>query len=225
MVWSTDPYVLTIQIYILANTKLDSAHVRPRALGILLAINRAIISSQEPIPNIEFSFTVSDIADPSHTNHTIWALSRLPQEREKWLMSDFGYWSWPLDLVGSYEQVRAQIKATESPWEMKTPRAVWRGAAKTNALRKALIKVSKGKEWADVKEVFWKDSKTLAHGSKGLALSMSDHCKYQFLIQTEGKIVLVASGSDLVLVLTTHRSKLLWSREISTELRICLHHA
>jgi hypothetical protein len=143
-------------------------------------------ASSESIPNIEFSFAVSDIADPSHLNRTIWALTRLPQEEEKWLMSDFGYWSWPLKLLGSYDQIREEICLKEPAWKDKIDKAVWRGAAKTNVLRKSLLAVTKGKPWSDVKEIFWKNSEALVSGSKSLALSMPEHCKYRYLVQTEG---------------------------------------
>ena len=144
------------------------------------------MSSHEPIVDIEFSFSISDIADPAHSRKPIWALSRLAFEEEKWVMSDFGYWSWPLNVVGEYRELRSQIREHEVEWAKKLPKAVWRGAAGTNALRKSLIGITKDKGWADIKEVFWKSATELKDGSVGVALSIPEHCNYQYLLQTEG---------------------------------------
>lgn len=104
-------------------------------------------------------------------------------------MPDFGYWSWPLDLVGEYQKIRNDMQANEVPWEKKIPKAFWRGAVKTNKeLRGALMKASRGKSWADVDQVTWKNRAHVTSGSA--ALPITDHCKYQFLVHTEGKITL-----------------------------------
>lgn len=102
-------------------------------------------------------------------------------------MPDFGYWSWPLDLVGEYQQIRSGMQAKEVAWENKIPKVFWRGAVKTNKdLRGALISNAKGKPWADVDEVSWKSRSAVTAGSP--ALPIVDHCKYQFLVHTEGKM-------------------------------------
>lgn len=103
-----------------------------------------------------------------------------------WLMPDFGYWSWPLDLVGNYEQIRAEIKANEVAWGKKVPKALWRGVLKTNKVRSALMKVSQGKSWADIHEVKWSNRTNVAPDSTSLALPIVDHCGHQILIHTEG---------------------------------------
>ncbi|KAF2433760.1 hypothetical protein EJ08DRAFT_583334 [Tothia fuscella] len=175
------------QIHILESKLTDSDHHRIRALAILNAINRAITATQEAIPNIEFSFSISDDADPGQEHRTIWALSHRTDEEEKWVMSDFGYWSWPLDMLGEYSQVRSNIREKEPGWESKIPKLVWRGAAGTNKLRKTMLKVVKGKAWADVREVLWKSATVLKKESEGAALSMAQHCGYQFVLQTEGR--------------------------------------
>ncbi|KAF2404680.1 hypothetical protein EJ06DRAFT_541149 [Trichodelitschia bisporula] len=177
------------QLSILSHTLLPSSHHRMRALAILHAINRAVLTSRDPVPNIEFAFSIADIADPYRLGRTIWALSRRPEEKEKWLMSDFGYWSWPLGQVGEYSQIRAEIVDAERGVEFKDkiPQAVWRGAAGTNALRKDLLRVTKGKNWADVRELFWASATELRPESASLALSIPAHCRYQFVVQTEGR--------------------------------------
>jgi hypothetical protein len=103
-----------------------------------------------------------------------------------WVMPDFGYWSWPLDLVGEYQQIRSDMQSSEIDWEKKIPKALWRGAVKTNKeVRGALMSVTRGKSWADVDEVTWKSRIDVT--AESAALPIRDHCKYQFLIHTEGK--------------------------------------
>ncbi|CAI6339598.1 unnamed protein product [Periconia digitata] len=168
-------------------SKINDGFMISRALGTLQQIDRALKASPEPLPNIEFSFVVGDLPDTEHAHHTVWALSRLAVDEEMWLMPDFGYWSWPLDLVGNYEQIRTEIKANEVDWAQKIPKALWRGAVKTNPVRSKLLKATRGKKWADVQEVKWKNRTDVAAGSASSAMSMVDHCKHQFLIHTEGR--------------------------------------
>lgn len=102
-------------------------------------------------------------------------------------MPDFGYWSWPLDLVGSYEQIRVEIIQNQKPWEERIPKILWRGALKTNKVREAMYRVTRGKEWADVEEIKWKNRTEVSPGSVASAVSMVDHCDYQYLMHTEGR--------------------------------------
>ncbi|KAF2257468.1 hypothetical protein BU26DRAFT_414653 [Trematosphaeria pertusa] len=158
-----------------------------RALAILHQLNRAVTTSLFLLPNIEFSFAVDDIADVSHAHHTIWAFSRLAIDDEIWLMPDFGYWSWPLELVGEYDQIRAAMRENEVEWDKKISKALWRGALKTNKqVRGALMRATRGKEWADVEEVTWKNMTDVTGGSAAAALPIAEHCAYKFLIHTEG---------------------------------------
>lgn len=101
-------------------------------------------------------------------------------------MPDFGYWSWPLDLVGAYEQIREDIKANEMEWDMKIPKALWRGAVNTNDVRSDLMKVTRNRDWADVEEVKWKNRTAVEDNAAGSAVPMVNHCAYQYLIHTEG---------------------------------------
>jgi elongation factor P hydroxylase len=104
-------------------------------------------------------------------------------------MSDFGYWSWPLGLVGGYEQIRSQISEVEHGLRFgsKIKLAMWRGAVKTNNHRKDLINVVKGGEhWADVKSIRWANTRKVKGKDEGIAISIPDHCRYQFVIHTEG---------------------------------------
>ncbi|KAJ8071408.1 hypothetical protein OCU04_001729 [Sclerotinia nivalis] len=152
---------------------------------MLHSLNRAIITSPGPLPNIEFSFDLSDIADPNHAQRSIWTLTRNSQEQEKWLMSDYGFWSWPLNMVGENSKVRGEIFKREKNFFDKTRKVIWRRAVKTNIGN--LLRITAGKEWADVRAVRWAGASKLKIQDAGNALSMSEHCQYQFVLQTEGR--------------------------------------
>lgn len=89
-------------------------------------------------------------------------------------------------MLGEYSEVRAEIEAKETPWKSKLSKVVWRGAAGTNVLRKDMLKAVKGKDWADVEEIFWKSATVMKKESEKAALTMPQHCNYQFVLQTEG---------------------------------------
>ncbi|KAL9078988.1 MAG: hypothetical protein Q9157_002087 [Trypethelium eluteriae] len=129
-----------------------------RAFALLGSIHRAITAFDGPIPNIEFTFSVEDIAnleDPG--KWPLWALARPHDKEEQWVMPDFGFWAWDTTLVGSYEQVRQGIAQQEPSILEKKPQAIWRGAnlAQFNPIRQDLLDHTRDKEWADVHEVVW----------------------------------------------------------------------
>ncbi|KAJ4292583.1 hypothetical protein N0V90_009246 [Kalmusia sp. IMI 367209] len=188
--WNKDGAVRAMiyrQKLFILESKLEDKYFPPRALSILHQIDRAITTSPEPVPDIEFSFVISDIPNRAHAHHTLWALSRLPDDKETWLMPEFGYWFWPLDLVGAYEQIRTEMLQNKIAWEEKTPKVLWRGALKTNKLRGAMYQATRGKEWADIEEVKWKNRTEVSASSTGSAVSMVDHCAYQYIMHTEGR--------------------------------------
>ena len=100
-------------------------------------------------------------------------------------MPDFAFWSWDIDLLGSYEQVRQDMLAADGEFRDKIPQAVWRGA-KINQLRADLLRVATGRTWSDVQEVVWTGKTLFRTKSKDNFIRMADHCKYKYLIQTEG---------------------------------------
>ncbi|KAL5452588.1 hypothetical protein PMIN07_008336 [Paraphaeosphaeria minitans] len=183
MIWRQKLYIL--------DSKIDGEYVAPRALSILHQIDRAITTSPEPVPDIEFSVMITDLPDDatteSHANHTFWALSRLSDDKNTWLMPDFGYWSWPLDLVGSYEQIRVEMAQNQLAWKDRVPKVLWRGALKTNKVRQTMYQATRGKIWADIEEIKWQNRIEVSGGSAASAISMVDHCKYQYLLHTKGR--------------------------------------
>ncbi|KAH8145906.1 uncharacterized protein LAJ45_10048 [Morchella importuna] len=165
------------QLYIIS---IDST-VYSRTMATLHAIHRAILTSPEPLPNIEFTFIVNDKIDPT----TTWALTRRAADTDIWLMPDFGYYSWPETKVGTYAEVQQKILAAEhtSPWSSKRAKLVWRGAPMTaHNIRQHLVDVTAGKSWADVKYLDWNDKPALQRD----LLAMPDHCGYKFVAHTEG---------------------------------------
>ena len=93
-----------------------------------------------------------------------------------------------MDLIGGYEQVRLEIADIESllSFEENKRQAVWRGAVRMNNNRARLLKETKEKDWADVRAVKWANSSVILESDESVALSIPEHCKYQFVIQTEG---------------------------------------
>ncbi|KAF2268075.1 hypothetical protein CC78DRAFT_565850 [Lojkania enalia] len=175
------------KVYVIQAGINGNGYHRTRSLALLHQINRAILASRFAIPNVEFSFNVHDVADELHEHRTIWGLSRQPVDIEMWLMPDFGYWSWPLDLVGGYEQMRAEMGEYETDWNKKISKALWRGDIRTNKeVRGALVRVTRGKEWADVEEMAWTSMTDVSDGSAGVLVPIPEHCTYKFLVQTEG---------------------------------------
>lgn len=166
------------QLYIIEAKGCEGPHYRNRSLAILHSIHRAIVAYTGPLPNIEFSFVVDDMADPGGKQATTWSLTRTPDKEKLWIMGDFGYWSWSIEPIGAYNEVRMKIAdEVETVFTDKKPVAVWRGAA-LNDQRKKLLDIARGKEWADVKEVVWDEKPEL--------LSIADHCRYMFVLHTEG---------------------------------------
>ena len=66
-------------------------------------------------------------------------------------------------------------------WANKIPKAVWRGAKGFGPTRDALVRLAADRPWADIKNIQWDPA--LGHAD---VLSMADHCKYKYTLQTEG---------------------------------------
>ncbi|QDS70867.1 hypothetical protein FKW77_005709 [Venturia effusa] len=189
--WRTDGEIIRVmlydkQLYVIDSKWAGHGYDIPRALALLYSIHRAVVAFPGPLPNIEFSMGLGDWPGDSAGQWPLWVLTRRTSDEEKWVMPDFGYWSWPLDVVGDYTQVRKDIRENEKKWQKKVPKAVWRGASATNGLRQSLLNESEGRTWSDVKEIVWQNQTTLAPGMAQLSLTMPEHCKYQYVIHTEG---------------------------------------
>ncbi|KAL9096838.1 MAG: hypothetical protein Q9165_000802 [Trypethelium subeluteriae] len=173
------------QLYVIEPRYNGEGYDIRRALALLSSIHRAVVAYHGTIPNVEFSFSINDVPDPDHAAKPVWTLRRRVDAKEKWLMPDFGYWSWDLDLNGSYEQIRREIAAIETDFREKKPLAVWRGA-KSNNVRTDLLNVAAGRTWSDVKEIAWPGMTWFRSESQGEFIRIADLCRYKFVIQTEG---------------------------------------
>jgi hypothetical protein len=133
-------------------------------------------------PNIEFSLAYQDQnLDRSRPN---WAYDRLVNDSLTFLMPDFGLYSWPAHQVGTWPEVRSKTRALQAklPFEAKIPKLLWRGTVGFGSkIRGALVKASAGRSWSAVEALEW-----LAPDFKDHAVTMPDHCGYQFVAHTEG---------------------------------------
>lgn len=166
------------QLYIIST----GGPVYSRSFAVLSQIHRAIITSPEHVPNIEFTFSVDDRLPPRPQ----WAFARAKEDtnvKGTWLMPDFGFWSWPETKVGSYDEIQKKALETEEQfeWADKHSKLLWRGATMGLELRDELINVTRDKSWADVMAIDWHDKQ----GVVGLK-SMDEHCQYKYLVHTEG---------------------------------------
>ncbi|TKX22774.1 hypothetical protein C1H76_4808 [Elsinoe australis] len=182
------------QLYILDARGVTDRNHRPRQLATLHALHRAVVSSPEDLPDIEFTITDHDSPDlgvaEGEKGHTTWAYSRLPEQEELWLMPDFGFWGWPDVNLRSYGEVRRRIGETgsgareEVAWGEKEDKLVWRGSVDVGArdVRAALLEQSRGMEWSSVFGMDWGNETDV----KKKLIGMEDHCRYKFVAQTEG---------------------------------------
>ncbi|KAJ5951282.1 CAZyme family GT90 [Penicillium vulpinum] len=139
----------------------------------LAAINRALVTSPEPLSNIEFAFNTDDRIEPV----ALWGYARQATDEL----------SWPEIKAGSTKEVLMKIEQDEqnsvTQWASKSAKLFWRGVVRMGPeIRDKLLSVTAGKEWADVKELGWGDDESMKNDYK----IMPQHCGYKFIAQTEG---------------------------------------
>lgn len=180
---------------------LESKHVHPdyrkKGLAILHSIHRSISKDGRQIPNVEFIFSVQDMAN--HPTQPIWTLSRRAQDHDLWLMPDFGFWSWDLQDLGTLDDVIEEVTRYESSteWATKIPKLVWRGKLQSlPKLRRALLDASQGKPWSDVAGSVPGPSLVAEN-----YISALDQCKYMFIAHAEGAYYHNLFGSSFLIVL------------------------
>ncbi|KAL2062734.1 hypothetical protein VTL71DRAFT_5806 [Oculimacula yallundae] len=159
-----------------------SSGINSRGEASLSALHRAVLTSPEPLPNIEFTMMVDDLAESANPR---WTYSRKKSMTSLWLMPDFGYWSWPEPKIGAYSEVQMKAEQMDAkvPWMQKIDKLLWRGASLKLLVREQLVNATRGKPWADVKMLVWDDD---AKGKTSDAVSMDGHCMYKFVAHTEG---------------------------------------
>ena len=153
-----------------------------RVQAVLADLHRAIITSPERLPDIEFLFNTADSA-PSETHSPVFGLSRGLEERA-FLIPDFGYWAWPEPLVNGFTAFEDQVDKVEKevPWEKKKNQLFWRGNARMNPERENLISISdqNNETWGNVRDIDWGNLK------EGDRYDMADHCRFKFVAHIEG---------------------------------------
>ena len=159
-----------------------------RARAVLLQLNRALIGATaagENLPTIAFSVNVDDrpgLPETANDTHVVWSFARKldePAHDRAWLMPDFNFWAW-VGIAGDFAEYRDRAAERDGFIADKIPQAVWRGAKWTNPeVRGPLLEVSKGKPWADIREIHWGDEKDM--------MPVEDLCKYAYVVHTEGR--------------------------------------
>lgn len=166
------------QLYIITKERT----VGLRGMATLAAINRAVISSSEPLPNIEFGLNIDDHIE----DVALWGAVRRPEDESIWLIPDFGYSSSDKTSSSKETLLRVEIaeKEASSTWENKTNQLLWRGdTRKEPDLRDQLVKLINGKPGADVKDLRDEAKGNMENQNKILPA----HCNYKYIAQTEGK--------------------------------------
>ncbi|KAF2757405.1 hypothetical protein EJ05DRAFT_388799 [Pseudovirgaria hyperparasitica] len=162
---------------------------KERAIATLSLIQRAVMSAPpKSVPNAEFAVSLDDLPLRSKNDAVMFALTRQETEEYKdvWLIPDFGYWSWILTRVPSYQRMRQWLFDAEvdAPFINKMDKAVWRGNLRMSGIRYALRDIAAGKEWSDIEDVDVASDDPDYDSSK--RLTIEDMCKYKFAIHTEG---------------------------------------
>ncbi|OQN97956.1 hypothetical protein B0A48_16261 [Cryoendolithus antarcticus] len=174
------------QLYVINAAGVWDHNHRPRAIGTLHSLHRAISAYPDPLPDIEFTFVTHDDAlRGPDDKHTTWTYTRLPHQESIFLIPDFGFWGWPDVGIRSYSELQSVLAVTEEYFIDKRQQLVWRGAIGglgSSDVREGLVKASKNKPWADVQVMEWHNATDIA----AKLLSMEQHCGYMFLAQTEG---------------------------------------
>nr|XP_031863812.1 uncharacterized protein CI109_000454 [Kwoniella shandongensis]KAA5530884.1 hypothetical protein CI109_000454 [Kwoniella shandongensis] len=174
--------------------------INTRTQAAMAQVHRTVMTSPEPLPDIEFVIQTSDAGNGKYPH---FALDREAEQEEIWLMPDFGFYSWPEPGVGAYTEVRAKALAYEqnlglrlddelnvihSSWENKTEKLFWRGSPMVE-VRQDLLRASRDQPWSDVKELNWgavnKDEEEKMKNNGDLR-TPAEHCQYQFLAHVEG---------------------------------------
>ena len=156
------------------------------ALSSIFRAMTAIPHRRQLLPDIEFVFTIEDMADDPA--NPLWVLTRRAQDEQLWLMPDFGFWSWNVEGIGPYSEVVKQIEwhetDIEESWSKKIKKLVWRGKPSfAPKLRRGLIEAARGKSWSDVTTIRWEDNESMGKDF----ISSVDQCQYMFIAHVEGR--------------------------------------
>ncbi|KEI38260.1 uncharacterized protein L969DRAFT_95357 [Mixia osmundae IAM 14324] len=164
-----------------------NAGAKSRTQALLAAIEEAVLSSIEPIPDVEFVINSEDRVDAATAHTPILGMSRKKQQGHVWLIPDFRFYAWPEPHVGTYPDVQDQIYALEATqqWHHKRAKLFWRGNPPLHPLRQELMTKFAKSAWAEVSPIDWKHTTNL--------LALAEHCHWRYLLNVEG----VSTGGRL----------------------------
>jgi hypothetical protein len=197
-------------------------HWEERSKATLANIHRAIVSSREPVPNIEFSIKIDDNIhlEEGTPETTTWCFSRNVSDssmEQVWLIPDFNFWAYPRVAAAYGDYQREAIRVGED-YDGKIPKLIWRGTQAFNpGIRQALLDTSENQPWSAV-AIVKEDSDD--EESLRNRIKMPDHCRYKFAVHTEGttwsgrlKYLLSCHSTVIIhpLTFTTHLYHLLKS--------------
>ncbi|BGP04534.1 hypothetical protein JCM10049v2_000336 [Rhodotorula toruloides] len=151
-----------------------------RTKATLALINEALITSPEPVPDIEFVIQTGDNGIPQGAP---WSLGRKEKEEQLTLMPDYSFFSWPEPQVNSWQEVADHCRDYESHlrWEDKVDQLLWRGAFLVD-IRKELWEIARKYPWGAVSDLDWGDRDSV----NKLLLTPEQHCQWKFLAHVEG---------------------------------------
>ncbi|CAD6592754.1 MAG: hypothetical protein ASARMPREDX12_006436 [Alectoria sarmentosa] len=155
-----------------------------RLFATLDSLHRALISfpDRSQLPNCEF---IISWGDKPARGAPVWGYTKKDTSEyyDTWLMPDFGFFSWPEPKTGAYTEIRRAMKKleTDTPFEAKIPKLVWRGAPLIED-RVKLLEHSQDKDWANVQGINWEDKEDLEKNH----LTLAEHCRYMFIGHVSG---------------------------------------
>ena len=158
-------------------------------MATLCQLHRAILTSPEPLPDTYFSLNIHDNPEADSWVYSRPTSPKPDMQDNYWIMPPFSLWSWNSPFLGAMDDVLSRIEKVESSFDAfseKIDRVVWRGTSRFNPigntrLRTNLQSAAKGKAWADIAELSYPHSE-----EDGTGLRMEDHCRYKYIIYTEG---------------------------------------
>lgn len=174
------------QLRIIQTRGLFRQDFRHRILAVLHQLQRALTAAEyasEPLPDMEFTVIVDDkpILHPEQVG-PLWAFTRLyanPRHDNLWLIPDFHFHAAPPE-ADAFPQMQEKSRRHDAPLSEKIAKLAWRGVEWTNpAIRKPLLNVTDGKEWADVVLMSWDKPSSV--------IPMDHFCKYRYTVNTEGR--------------------------------------
>ncbi|KAL9078637.1 MAG: hypothetical protein Q9157_002436 [Trypethelium eluteriae] len=152
-----------------------------RIIGTLALIYDAVATAQPgTIPNSVFAWCSDDDTLRAH-RRTVMGYNRhyaWEDQRDIWVIPDFGYWTWQKAMAESYRDLRRRLHhiSDHMKWSDKIPQILWRGDPHVNKIRRDLMAITEDKAWANVGPC----QQDECH------VSMPNHCKFMFLAHTEG---------------------------------------